>query len=237
MTLDLSPKTLREVEFREQLRGYHKDDVDDFLERVAAGLETLLDRLREANDRVVRLESRAVDRIDDDDTLKRTLILAQRTADLAIQEAQESAARTLAGAEDEAKGLLSRAEATANEMLQQAETQLRDDIDRLQGTREQLLTEVSRLGEWMDTERERLRGSLSAALAHIEDAIPVVASPPAPTPVEVPPAELRWDDPEPTMSMDIGGGGDGPTGEGAGGADPEGFASEPIGEGPDRTAG
>jgi DivIVA domain-containing protein len=237
MTLDLSPKTLREVEFREQLRGYHKDDVDDFLERVAAGLETLLDRLREANDRAVRLESRAVDRIDDDDTLKRTLILAQRTADLAIQEAQESAARTLAGAEDEAKGLLARAEARANEMLQQAETQLREDIDRLQAAREQLLAEVSQLGDWMDTERERLRSSLSAALAHIEDAIPVVATPPDPSPVEVPPAELRWNDAEPTASMKIAGLDDKPSGEGVTLSDPDGFVAEPAGEGPDRTAG
>lgn len=203
MTLDLSPKTLREVEFREQLRGYHKDDVDDFLERVAAGLETLLDRLREANDRVNRLENRAADRIDDDDTLKRTLILAQRTADLAIQEAQEAAARTTGAAEEEARSLLARAEAQANQMLEQAELQLREDVDRLQGAREQMLGELEELGRWMDGERERLRTSLGAALAHIEDAIPKVATPPVGPAPEVPPARLRWADSEPTMSMDV----------------------------------
>lgn len=204
MTLDLSPKTLREVEFREQLRGYHKDDVDDFLERVASGLETLLDRLREANDRVTRLENRVADRIDDDDTLKRTLILAQRTADLAIQEAQETAARTTAAAEEESRALLARAEAQANEMLEQAEVQLREDVERLQGAREQMMGELEQLGRWMDAERDRLRNALGAALAHIEDAIPKVATPPIGPAPEVPPARLRWadTDPEPTMSMD-----------------------------------
>ncbi|MGH9065883.1 MAG: DivIVA domain-containing protein, partial [Acidimicrobiales bacterium] len=35
--MEVASRTLREVEFRQQLRGYHQDDVDEFLERVAAG--------------------------------------------------------------------------------------------------------------------------------------------------------------------------------------------------------
>ena len=202
MTLDLSPKTLREVEFREQLRGYHKDDVDDFMERVAAGLETLLDRLREANDRANRLESRATDQIDDGDTLKRTLILAQRTADLAIHEAEEEAAQTRAAAAEEAHALVSHAQSQANEMLAGAEAQLRADIARLEEARSQLNAELDGLGNWMDVERDRLRSALAAALAHIEDAIPVVGAPPAAAEIEVPAAELRWEPSDPTMSMD-----------------------------------
>jgi len=46
--MDLTPQTLREVEFREKLRGYHPDDVDDFLEDVAVSLEGLLARLNAA---------------------------------------------------------------------------------------------------------------------------------------------------------------------------------------------
>ena len=195
--LDLSPKTLREVEFREKLRGYHPDDVDDFLERVASGLETLLDRLREANDRANRLEARATDRIDDDDSLKRTLVLAQRTADLAIQEAQESAAQTLAAAEEEARALLTRAEAHANELLRMGEEQLREDVRRLEAARDQMLVDLDALSGWMDEERNRLRLALSDALAHIEDAIPMVAAAPPGAPVDIPPEGLQWDEPTP----------------------------------------
>ena len=192
--LDLSPKTLREVEFREKLRGYHPDDVDDFLERVASGLEQLLDRLREANDRVNRLEARATDRIDDDDSLKRTLVLAQRTADLAIQEAQETAAKTLADAEEEARGLLTRAESHANDLLRMGEEQLREDIRRLEAARDQMLVDLDSLTGWMDEERNRLRVALGDALAHIEDAIPVVRpAPPLATP-DVPSEGLQWEE-------------------------------------------
>ncbi len=203
--LDLSPKTLREVEFREKLRGYHPDDVDDFLERVAAGLETLLDRLREANDRANRLEARATDRIDDDDSLKRTLILAQRTADLAVQEAQEAAAKTLAAAEEEARALLTRAESHANDLLRMGEEQLREDLRRLEGARDQMLVDLDALTAWMDEERNRLRLALTDALAHIEDAIPVVGPAPQRAGVDIPAEGLQWDEPTPGAGIDMGG--------------------------------
>ena len=203
--LDLSPKTLREVEFREKLRGYHPDDVDDFLERVAAGLETLLDRLREANDRANRLEARATDRIDDDDSLKRTLVLAQRTADLAVQEAQEAAAKTLASAEDEARALLTRAESHANDLLRMGEEQLREDLKRLEAARDQMLVDLDALTVWMDEERNRLRIALSDALAHIEDAIPVVGAAPQRAAVDIPPEGLQWDDAPPAAALEMGG--------------------------------
>ncbi|HUR49512.1 MAG TPA: DivIVA domain-containing protein [Acidimicrobiales bacterium] len=201
-SLDLSPKTLREVEFREKLRGYHPDDVDDFLERVAAGLETLLDRLREANDRANRLEARATDRVDDDDSLKRTLVLAQRTADLAVQEAQESAAQTLAAAEEEARALLARAESHANELLRMGEEQLREDLKRLEAARNQMLVDLDELSAWMDGERNRLRVSLSDALAHIEDAIPVVGAAPQQAPADIPAEGLQWGEPAPAPLAD-----------------------------------
>lgn len=205
-SLDLSPKTLREVEFREKLRGYHPDDVDDFLERVAAGLETLLDRLREANDRANRLEARATDRIDDDDSLKRTLVLAQRTADLAVQEAQETAAQTLAAAEEEARALLTRAESHANDLLRMGEEQLRADVKRLELARAQMLADLDALSGWMDEERSRLRVALADALAHIEDAIPVVGAAPSGTTVDIPPEGLQWDEPIATALADTAGG-------------------------------
>jgi DivIVA domain-containing protein len=45
----VEPRTLRQVDFRYRSRGYNPDDVDDFLERVAAGLEELHTLLDEAS--------------------------------------------------------------------------------------------------------------------------------------------------------------------------------------------
>ena len=112
--MDVTPQLLKEVEFREKFRGYDPDEVDDFLERVGVTLNSLNERVREANDQVesanaraARAEARARDSSDIDDTLRRTLVLAQRTADAAVAEAKEQAASIVADAGAQAQAKLS----------------------------------------------------------------------------------------------------------------------------------
>ncbi|MBO0894696.1 MAG: DivIVA domain-containing protein, partial [Acidimicrobiales bacterium] len=109
--MELVPKTLREVEFREKLRGYNQDDVDDFLEQVAVGLEALQDQLRQANERAGQGGRSLLS--DDDDPVRRTLVLAQRTADMAIKEAHEQADEIVAAAEARARATVSQADEEA----------------------------------------------------------------------------------------------------------------------------
>src|SRR5450432_3376062 len=40
-SIDISPQELRDIEIREAWRGYHRDDVDELLERAAATIEHL----------------------------------------------------------------------------------------------------------------------------------------------------------------------------------------------------
>ncbi len=119
--MDVSPKTLREVEFREKMRGYHPEDVDQFLERVAAGIEVLQDRLRQAIERAQRAEQAATEAGGNDDSLRRTLLLAQRTADMAVQEGREQAARIVAGAEQQAQSLVGDAEQRVHSLVGDAD--------------------------------------------------------------------------------------------------------------------
>ena len=51
--------SLRTVEFRQTLRGYHIDDVDEYLERVAVEAEGLQEQYRQSNERL----KQAADRI------------------------------------------------------------------------------------------------------------------------------------------------------------------------------
>src|SRR5687767_10435120 len=99
--MDLTPQSItadsvKAVQFREKLRGYHPDDVDAFVAAVAVAVEQLEQRARVAESQAAELESRSTATNDAEDSLRRTLVLAQRTADLAIQEAREEAARVLA---------------------------------------------------------------------------------------------------------------------------------------------
>ena len=53
--MEVSPKVLRDVQFREKMRGgYHPEDVDEFLEQAAVGIEEMQDRLRDATERAER---------------------------------------------------------------------------------------------------------------------------------------------------------------------------------------
>src|SRR5579871_5940962 len=143
--MDVSPKTVREVEFREKLRGYHPEDVDQFLERVAKGIEILQERLRAATERAVRAERAAAESAGSDDTLRRTLVLAQRTADAAVQEAKEQASQVLAEGEAKARQLVADAESAAARLAEEAEGTVRAEVAKLAATREALQADVAAL--------------------------------------------------------------------------------------------
>src|SRR5258707_14832643 len=57
----IEPRTLRQVDFRFRSRGYNPDDVDDFLERLAMGLEALHRQIEETGTGGVRAAAPAVD--------------------------------------------------------------------------------------------------------------------------------------------------------------------------------
>ena len=70
--------SLRTVEFRTTLRGYHMDDVDEYLERVAVEAEALQEQMRLASDRVKQATERVT-------SLEQQLEQARRT-----QQAQQA---------------------------------------------------------------------------------------------------------------------------------------------------
>lgn len=212
--MDVSPQTLREVEFRGALRGYNPDDVDEFLDRVAAGIEILQERLRQATERAVRAEARLNDVGEGADGLRNTLVLAQRTADLAVQEAKDQAAAIVAEAEQRAAAVAAEAERAAAVAAVEAQRQLRAEIAELGRARDALRADVAALEAHLDGERTRVKEALTEVLRRLDahasragDAppdTPITVPPPreipeAPDPAEVAPAEpaAQLDDPAP----------------------------------------
>jgi cell division initiation protein len=186
MDIEVSARTLREVEFREKLRGYNQDDVDEFLERAAAGVELLHDRLRQAMERAMRAEQRASDLPDDDDALRRTLVLAQRTADMAVKESQQQARETLVKAQTEARTMVVEAEERARRTTEEAERDLREELVRLESARQQLHKDIILLERHVEEERSRMRAALANAAAWVDQNLSAMASPPPLSDVDVP---------------------------------------------------
>jgi DivIVA domain-containing protein len=198
--MEVSPKTLREVEFREKMRGYHPEDVDHFLEQVAAGLEVMQDRVRQAVERAQRAEAAAAEAGGTDETLRKTLVLAQRTADMAVQEAREQAARILAGAEQQAQAILAEAEEKGRTALEDALAESRAELARIEAGRAQTQQDVETLERWVEEHKSHLQASLSEALASVER-VGVLWPAPETRPADVPPSTRSSSPPPPPAEI------------------------------------
>jgi DivIVA domain-containing protein len=229
--MDVTPQLLHDVEFREAKRGgYNTQDVDEFLERLAVGLERQDAAVREARQRIEAAEARvaeaerraalaeqrASETSDSDETLKRTLVLAQRTADAAIREAEEEAARTLSSAQDQAARLLAdahessaRARAEAEDEARRAQHEAREmvlaEMQELEATRDQLRDDVDVLERHLEEQRDRIRHTMRDLQILLDDPealrpveVPVVSNvttpAPAPAPVDSRPPLVTADD-------------------------------------------
>jgi len=168
--MELTPQQLCEVEFSEQWRGYNRDQVDDFIERVAAAVSTLQDRLRKMTERAVRAEQKAQEGSEADGAARRTLVLAQRTADATMAEAKETAARVIAQAQEEARAIILAAE-TANDTMPTAEPTARAEIADLEVTRSRLQADVAALESHVSDRRSRIKGLLDELQRRVDEGL------------------------------------------------------------------
>ena len=158
--MDLSPKLLTDVQFREQWRGYKPEEVDEFLERVAAGVGELQTQLAAALDRAAVAERRLADRSDEDE-LRRTLVLAQRTADASIAEARAEADRLLQEAQERAQSIDADADARSQALDAEIATRRETELGTLAEQRAVLQRDIDALRRYVEAERARLADLLT----------------------------------------------------------------------------
>ena len=190
--------------------GYDPDQVDNFLERVSSAVSQLQDKLRQATDRAESADAHiaaarrlqadaeaAADRArvalaqgggskagtggaDDGDQVKKVLVLAQRVADQAVEEANSTATGTVADARAKAVNLLAEAEQERDRMLTTARAkadaiaegrvqELQEQVTELESARVDLQNDVDVLHGHLDGERARLHKRLAAIAAILDD--------------------------------------------------------------------
>ena len=163
----LSPIDIEQKTFRVALRGYAEEEVDQFLDEIVIAIREYERQLRDANERVAVLEEQLEANRETEDRIKKTLVIAQRTADQVVQEAR-----------GEAQQLLTEARTQASEV----------EIERIQ-ERENLVADLDRMRSSVAGLKDRIVGlvdSTSGDLEAIEEDI--VAVQPDPEGVEA------WDD-------------------------------------------
>src|SRR6185437_5756335 len=190
--------TLRTVEFRLGLKGYNVDEVDEYLDKAAQEAEALQEhvrqlneRLRQASERIAQLErekraapapapvaaegdegaaAAAADAAAlSDETLQRTLLLAQKFVDQTKRESEAEAAGIISQAEETARAAIAAAEATAAQLQAETHQALREEVTRLETTRTELATDVESMARHLESERNRLHGALSEILKWVDD--------------------------------------------------------------------
>jgi cell division septum initiation protein DivIVA len=175
--MDVTPRELREIDIRETLRGYHREDVEELLERSAATIEALHERVRQLTEQVKSAEGSTGQSKETEEMLHRTLLLAQRAADEAIADAQIKARHTIDEAEARASATVAEAETTARRQAELERRRLESEILDLGARREALLADVESLETFEQEYRARLRRSVESDLELLATQAPSVPSP------------------------------------------------------------
>ena len=174
--MDVTPRELRDIDIREGFRGYNRDDVDELLERAAATIDGLNERMRRLTEQVSSVEGQQGQSRETEDMLHRTLLLAQRAADEAVAEAQFKARQILDDAESKSRAQLAEAESAARRQVDTERRRLETEVLELGSRREALLADVDGLERFESEYRARLRRALEADLESLAGQGPVAPS-------------------------------------------------------------
>lgn len=183
----LTPDDLVNYPLKLSVRGYSVAQVDDLLDRAADTIDQLQRQVADLGAQLAISEERLAATSDTEDTLKRTLVTAQRAAEQSIEEARERAASMVEEAEREAQDQLERARAEAGELRASVERSTREDLAAAERRQRQLEERIASLRAFEEEYRAQLRTALEARLDQLdavgESAIPeprLFGEPPSP---------------------------------------------------------
>ncbi len=189
-------RRIPDIRFEEEARGYSKDQVDRVLANLAPladEIERLQARLSEAETRAASAEARLVEarspsamgapdmppapQPDFDETLRNTLVSAQRQADTTVRESREEAERLRTEAEFQSNALLADARDQSAEMTTEAVAYRERLMAEAAAERARLLEEASGEArsrvEAVESElaeaHEKERGDLISQIADLTD--------------------------------------------------------------------
>jgi DivIVA domain-containing protein len=174
--MSLTPEDIQGKRFHDAFRGYNHEEVDIFLDEVAAAFETFFKGAQAARARVEEVEAELDEVKGTEGMLKRTLLAAQRAADEAIAEAKAEAARLVAAGEDEAAAAVASAKQQGEDIIAGANAR-QSEIEEL----------GCRLRDLHAAHRATLRAHLEDQLRALDD-LPALPGPEAVPAIDPPPA-------------------------------------------------
>jgi cell division initiation protein len=143
--LTLTPLDIQNKEFRRGFRGYHEQDVDEFLDEVVRDFELIVKENASLKDRLMRAEERLGQYLNMEEFLKRALIsaeqaaadlraAAQKEAEVIVREAKEQVTRMISNAQrelDESHGVLGKIRQDQRAFIARVKAELRAQLEAL----------------------------------------------------------------------------------------------------------
>ena len=208
--MEMSPQQVRSIAFSTVKKGYDSGEVNAFVQEVATALEAAqndttameararaavarLQELSQAGEQrasatggggvdVVEDPSTIAASVDETETISRTLLLAQRTADVTVAEANAEAERILSAARDDASQSLDQAQVLADQLIQDSKDEahragegerinVESEVQALNARRDFLESDVDHLEAFLIEQRERIRES-ATVLSEMVDRVP-----------------------------------------------------------------
>lgn len=152
--MPLTPLDIYNKEFKKSLRGYNEDEVNEFLDQVVRDYEAVIRQYEELKETSAGLRERLAQYETLEETLKKTLVLAQSTADELKAQAQRQAEVLVQEAELKCKTMIAEAEAEVRAIHQQYQA-LKAEMARFKAAvRSQLQAQLALLEEAPFTELE-----------------------------------------------------------------------------------
>jgi DivIVA domain-containing protein len=193
--MDMNPQRVRSAEFKTVRKGADQHEVRVFLNDVADELERAqnqatameararaavarLQEVTESEAAAPKLEASA----EEAETISRTLLLAQRTADSTIADSQSEAARIVAQAKNEAAATLDSTREMSAQLIAEARIEARrtaeaehqsilSEVEALKARRDFLEADVHHLETFLVDQRSRVREA-ATALLQLTDRVP-----------------------------------------------------------------
>ena len=116
----LSSEEIRSITFERSMRGYRTEDVDAFLEKIAAGVDQLNAERDDLQKKLYILAQKVEEYRSEEETLKSALLNAQRLGENVIHEAKIKS-----------DGMIREATGKAQRILEAADLREREEKDRL----------------------------------------------------------------------------------------------------------
>lgn len=144
----LTPLEIQKIEFKKKLGGYSANDVDEIFSVVSGDYETLYKENIKLRDRLEVLEDLVNKYKSMEDTMRDTLIVAQKAADDLNKGAAQKAEAIIAKAENDAEFIRESARVTANQTIKDKEKLASDlyaysvQIDAILDAQKQLVSQI-----------------------------------------------------------------------------------------------